>query len=117
MSHFGDCPVRAWGEEQMYAEDPDPEPVRPVYDPHGFIPQPECEFCAACGQLDGGRWHVRDELSALRFLLDMYGFTIEHYDEPGILVDGSRTPISLRVTRPETLAKVLARALERQARG
>lgn len=90
MSHFGDCPVRAWGEEQMYAEEPDPEW------PQGA---------------------VRNELSALRFLLGAYGFEVVTHEEPVRYTDGSTGTIGLRVARPETLARVLARAVERLSRG
>lgn len=59
---------------------------------------------------------ARDELSALRFLLDRYGFTITQHEEPVILTDGTTSPVSLRVSKPEVLAKVLAGVLERDKR-
>jgi hypothetical protein len=54
----------------------------------------------------------RDELSALRYLINQYGLTVVDDDGPFILMDGTESPISLRITDPAMLALRLAHALK-----
>lgn len=58
----------------------------------------------------------RDELSTLQFFIERFGFEIVRDGGPWHLTDGSYSQISVRVSKPEVLARVLAGVLERDKR-
>lgn len=58
-----------------------------------------------------------DELSALYYFIGRYGLRVDRDDGPYQLMDGSRSPIAVRVADPALLAQCLAHALASRDRG